>query len=316
MKQKLAFRNPKINLLIIGATILIILLSQINYSVSETMQYFLLMAGTIAIGIPHGATDNHIFRKTRLRKTFLGRKKQRFYFIYLFIVAFYTGLWLISPTISLVVFLLLSVYHFGQSHLFYLQSKISPLSRSLFYLVWGSYVLFIPLMFSYNEAIPVLQQILGYVPVSLETVEGLRNIVAFALLGVNLILFLVIDLKGLLPLRDFLVETANLLVLGLLGYFTPLFVAFITYWALWHSFNSLVEISTFITNRKSSIKFSAFYRKALPLSLITFAGIAVLFFVTQSFDSKEQMLAVFFIIIAAITLPHTILMEFLYREKA
>ncbi|MFW5721405.1 MAG: Brp/Blh family beta-carotene 15,15'-dioxygenase [Bacteroidota bacterium] len=315
MERKMTFRNPKINLLIITATLAVVLLSQIDYSVSEKIQYFLLIAGTIVIGIPHGATDNHIFRKTRLSRSFLGSQKQHFYIIYLLISAFYTGLWLLSPAVSLVVFLFISVYHFGQSHLFYLQNKISFSLRVFFYILWGSYVLFIPLMYSYHEAMPVLKQILGYTPVNLQTIESIRNPVALGLFAINFLVFLIMGLNRFLPIKNFLLEILNLVVLGILGYLTPLFVAFITYWALWHSFNSLVEISTFITNQKNAIQFKTFYRKALPLTLITFAGIGILFFITQSFGSKEQLLAVFFIIIAAITLPHTILMDFLYREK-
>lgn len=315
MNQQIEFRKPKVNLLVIAATLAVILLSQIDYSVSQTVQYFLLIAGTIIIGIPHGATDDHIFRKTKLSKTFLGARNQRFYLVYLLIVAFYTGLWLLSPALSLIVFLLISVYHFGQSHLFYLQNKLSAGMGFMFYMLWGTYVLSVPLMYSYTEAMPVLKQILGYVPVPLEIIESIKTPVALSLLGINLIIFLIIRLHGFLSLKNYLLEMLNLAVLGILGYFTPLFVAFITYWALWHSFNSLVEISTFITNHKHTIQFKTFYRKALPLTLITFAGIGILFFITQSYGSKEQLLAVFFIIIAAITLPHTILMDFLYREK-
>jgi len=315
MNKQLAFRKPKVNLLILAITLAVIALSQIDYGVSSSIQYALLIAGTIIIGIPHGATDDQIFSKTSLSRILPGDNKSYFYGVYILVIAIYTALWLISPLISLIIFLLISVYHFGQSHLFYIE-KVKPLwAKTTFYLLWGTYVLMLPLMFSYAEASPIIREIIGFTPFSETFVSQIAVPTALYLMGINVLFLTVLLLVKNLPVRNYFIELANLAALGALAYFTPLFVAFITYWALWHSFNSVVEISTFLSRQHKKLNFKYFYKKALPLSLITFLGIGLLFFITQSFGSKETLLAVFFIIIAAITLPHTIVMEFLYKEK-
>jgi hypothetical protein len=58
----------------------------------DSAQHALLAAGTIIIGIPHGATDNHVFHHVLPR----GRALP-FYAGYLLIAAAYGGLWALAP---------------------------------------------------------------------------------------------------------------------------------------------------------------------------------------------------------------------------
>ncbi len=231
------------------------------------------------------------------------------------IAGVYAGLWYMIPTASLAFFLLISIYHFGQSQLFYLKSSRFLTFKLPLYLLWGGYVLFLPLMFSYSEALPIIRELIGYEPLTLARVAGLASPAAIALFLANFSLLGYAWIQQLLTNQQLIQETGNLVVLGLLAYTTPLFVAFITYWALWHSFNSMIEITTFLTRQAHTLAVGGFYQRALPLSLITFAGIGLVFWLTQSYGSWESMLAVFFIVIAAVTVPHAILMDVLYRQK-
>ena len=314
MPEPVTFRRPAINGLVLGSTILVIILSQLSYSWLASVQYGLLVIGTLVIGIPHGATDDYIFQQTGLQHSLL-RSLTGFYGIYVLIAGFYAALWYVIPTASLAFFLLISIYHFGQSQLFYLKSQRFLSFKLPLYLLWGSYVLLLPLMFSYTEALPIIRELIGYKPLTLSRVSGLAVPAAAALFLANLGLLGYARVQQLLTDQQLIQEIGNLVVLGLLAYTTPLFVAFITYWALWHSFNSMIEITTFLTRQAHTLAVGGFYQRALPLSLITFAGIGVVFWLTRSYGSRESMLAIFFIIIAAVTVPHTILMDVLYRQK-
>lgn len=314
MPPSIAFRRPAINGWVLGITILVIGLSQLSYEWLASFQYFLLVIGTLIIGIPHGATDDYIFQETGLASK-LQTSKTGFYGSYILIAAAYAGLWFIWPTGSFALFLLISIYHFGQSQMFYLKTKAFWTFKLPFYLLWGSYVLFLPIMFSYPEAKPIITELLGYQPLAQKTITSNALQVALALMGVNMGFLIIARIRQMLTGPQFLQEFVNLGCLGLLAYTTPLFVAFITYWALWHSFNSMIEISTFLTKQASKLDVKGFYKKALPLSLITFFGIAFAFWVSRSFGSTESMVAIFFIIIAAVTLPHSVLMDVLYKRK-
>jgi Brp/Blh family beta-carotene 15,15'-monooxygenase len=314
MPSGIAFRRPTINGWVVAITLMVIILSQLSYQWLASVQYLLLVIGTLIIGIPHGATDDHIFRETGLASK-LQTSKVAFYGSYILIAVFYAGLWFIWPAGSFTFFLLISIYHFGQSQMFYLNSKAFWTFKLPFYLVWGSYVLFLPIMFSYPEAKPIITELLGYKPMGAKPVTSNALTVALMLMGVNLVFLVIAELRQMLTRQQFIQELVNLGVLGLLAYTTPLFVAFITYWALWHSFNSMIEISTFLTKQAGNLNVKGFYKRALPLSLITFSGIAFVFWLSKSFGSTESMVAIFFIIIAAITLPHSVLMDVLYKQK-
>ncbi len=314
MPGNIAFRKPAINGWVIVVTLGVIGLSQLNYDWLASIQYGLLVFGTLLIGIPHGATDDHIFYKTGLADRF-STSNITFYAGYVVIAGLYAGLWLIWPSGALLLFLIISIYHFGQSQLFYLSTTSFKRFKLPFYLFWGSYVLGLPLMFSYTEALPIIQELIGYRPLTPNTVADLALPLGVGLFAVNAGFLSIAKYRRMLSKSHLYQEVLNLVLLGLLAYTTPLFVAFITYWALWHSFNSMIEITTFLTKQARFLDVKAFYKRAFPLSVITFAGIGLIFWLTASFGSRESMLAVFFIIIAAVTLPHSILMDVLYAQK-
>ena len=62
-------------------------------------------------GIPHGSIDNVIF----LNETKISKSK--FYFLYILSILIYSVFWYIIPLYSLILFFLISSYHFGESQL-------------------------------------------------------------------------------------------------------------------------------------------------------------------------------------------------------
>jgi hypothetical protein len=58
-----------------------------------------------------------------------------------------------------------------------------------------------------------------------------------------------------------------------------------------------------------------FYREAFLFTAIPFVGLAGLYAATQSFGLEDQMVALLFILIAIMTLPHMVVVEKMYRER-
>jgi len=308
------FYQPKVNLAVIGITAFISLLSLINFDLMQTLQYGLLVLGTLFIGIPHGATDDHIFYAAGLERWLPGQGKAFFYASYLLVAAFYTVIWLTWPLGAFGLFLLLSIYHFGQSHLFFYTSSLPTLAERLFYGTWGAYVLFSPILFQYGEALPIIRTLIGFVPVSQAMVSVWSMVLVVTMFIINGAGFTSWALRQKISMQRWLLELCNLLILGVLAYSTPLFIAFITYWALWHSLNSVFEIRRFLSLKRGEVDFRNFAKKAFPLTLVTLAGLLCLFWLTESWGNRDQLLAVFFIVIATVTLPHSLIMERLYQE--
>jgi hypothetical protein len=58
-----------------------------------------------------------------------------------------------------------------------------------------------------------------------------------------------------------------------------------------------------------------FYREAVLFTVLPFVGLLGLYAATQSFGLENQMIALLFILIAIMTLPHMVVVEKLYRER-
>lgn len=304
------FHHPAIIGVVVALTALTALMSAVGYAWVHRSQYVLLAAGTIVVGIPHGAADNHICRAVFSRCTM-----RWFYGLYILSAASYGALWITAPAAGLLLFLVISIYHFGQSNLFYLRLPEWSVLKKAAYLLWGAFYLAPPILYNYDEASPVITSILGFSPISPDTAMTIAPIVSIALLTA-----IATTLTGLMVFRTITVpeltrELVSIAVLVVMYVTAPLYVSFIVYWAFWHSSNSALEITTLWDSRRLSAQLRSFFAKTWLLTLVTFAGMAVIFTATNAFNSRSSLVAVFFIIIAAVTLPHAVIMEGYYRHE-
>ena len=307
----MTFRDARVYRTVLGITIFAALAAWIDFQLLASMQYVLLVVGTIVIGIPHGATDNGIiYRLTPSVRPIT------FHLSYTIGVLAYGALWLLLPAVSLIVFLLLTMYHFGQSNLFYVALPETSWIKKLLYLPWGAFYIVLPMLFQYAEAAPVVRVLIGYDPVDIATVQVWAPPVAAGLLATNATILAVLRLRGAISGSDLLRELVGLGALVLLYAVAPLYVAFIVYWVFWHSLNSVLEIARVFDDGTLGRPIKRFYRAALPLSLVTFAGLALAFGLAGVYGDRHAATALFFGIIAALTVPHSFVMELLYRNAS
>lgn len=284
--------------------------STLGHAWVEQSQYLLLAAGTIVIGIPHGAADNHICQDVMHRC-----HMKWFYALYILAAAAYGALWLAAPSIALVLFLAISVYHFGQSSLFYLRLPEGAPQKKAAYLVWGSFYLVPPILYRYEEARLVVTTLLGFDPLTAATAETWAPLVSGVLLTVMAGALLTFRFFHVITTGEVVREVVSAAVLYSLYITAPLYVSFIVYWAFWHSLNSALEITTLWERGRLRKQIRAFTRKTLPLTLVTFAGMALIFAVAGAYGSRASLIAVFFVFIAAVTLPHMVIMQAYYRHE-
>lgn len=297
----------------IGITLMIGVLSALGGSSVQRLQYLLLGVGSIIIGIPHGATDNHVYRSFFSRPPD-ARRMTGFYLTYLVSAVAYGILWWLAPVAALVFFLLMSMYHFGQSSLFVADAPEASLPKKLAYVGMGAFYLLPPILLRYPEAEPVIAAITGRQMISLEQAAAWAPWVTGGLTVSSIVIVLVMGVAG--SMRPAAVKREILLVGVLLFLFlvSPLFVSFIVYWALWHSLNTAMEVYPLLPAPGNRPAVWRFARAAAPLTLITFAGIALIFVAFGVLSSLQGTVALYFILIAAMTLPHSVVMERMYQR--
>ena len=253
------------------------------------------------IGVSHGALD-HI-KGYKLMEIYKINNKYFFYPVYIFCCLLVIFFWIIFPSVTLILFLLVASYHFGKE-----DSCVGNLIKkrfiNLFYLFKGSVVVVAPLFFHTEETLQI-----------------------FKILGDNLILthenflisLLIISFIANFTIIQwsnnggfFLADWVTIFALNI--FFSPL-VAFTIYFCFLHSVRHSFGLIYEINNKNFKDGFNKFLKKALPLTLVT----AILFVVsvyilTNYYVLDDAILKVIFIGLASLTFPH-ILLEYLIEKN-
>ena len=108
-------------------------------------------------------------------------------------------------------------------------------------------------------------------------------------------------------------EIWKFMLLMLLFFTTPLMVGFGIYFVLWHSLSSMGHQIEVIRTSHPNFGIASYLKQALPLSIMAFGGLGFLYFFFGHLFNEGQNLGVLFLFVSIITVPHTALMEWLYR---
>ncbi len=211
--------------------------------------------------------------------------------------------WWLFPTLSLIAFILMAAYHFGEIDW--------PLRRdtkidAALYTLYGFLLIAFILTSHISSAAPILETI---VQNKVSTAFWLKwGTVLFPysclLLGLHiLILFYIHSRLGWEKkvLFQFLAQSILLIVII---YWLPLYLSFGFYFGLWHSFISFNLIRKQMKLANDYAGWIYLVKKAIPFTAIALLGIFFLMFVSQVSDTEWWVLSNLFIGIAILTLPH------------
>ena len=265
----------------------------------------------LSIGVSHGALDNLKGRK--LFQIFGISNFFIFYFSYILISLIVIVLWIIVPTISLMIFLILASHHFGKEDTQFLMSENSYLNQLLFFLK-GSLIIFAPMYFHFDETISIFKLLL----IDNELFYKFLN-----LLEANKILLYGIILSTIssillfaknFELKKFTIFLDYFSILIINYYFSPL-VAFTIYFCFLHSIRHIISLISELDDKNLSNGLKIFVKKAFPLTI--FAAIFCffgLYFLNNTYNFDSSILKIIFIGLASLTFPH-ILLEYLLEKN-
>ena len=265
----------------------------------------------LSIGVSHGALDNLKGRK--LFQIFGISNFFIFYFSYILISLIIIVLWIIVPTISLMIFLILASHHFGKEDTQFLMSENSYLNQLLFFLK-GSLIIFAPMYFHFDETISIFKSLL----INNETFFESLN-----LLETNKILLygiIVSTLSSILlftknfELKKFTIFFDYFSILIINYYFSPL-VAFTLYFCFLHSVRHSISLISGLDENSIANGLKIFIKKALPLTILTatFCFLS-LYLLNNTYNFDGLILKIIFIGLASLTFPH-ILLEYLIEKN-
>jgi lycopene beta-cyclase len=251
----------------------------------------ILLLGLFIVGIPHGAVD-HLLENNNLKSPV----NLKFIFSYLFTAAGFFLLWLMTPNLAILSFLVYSIWHFGQSDVKeWLPRNKNPLKNWL----WGAILLGI-ILFSHIIETNLILVDMGVFLIQLDNNIGIL---------ISRLLIFIALVWGLLEKKTTIIISCAMLAVGTQ---LSLITAFGLYFIGQHSLNSWLHLK--IGLNTNNIKL---FSKALPFNIGAFLLFATLLFCLENkwlnaFNGKE--VTAFFVFISCISFPHVIAMHKFYQK--
>ena len=291
-------------------TLLVVLVSCLDPGLLYRYEFGIAGLMILMLGMPHGATDYLIYRQLSLSTR---ENAIVFIFYYVLLMLLYGLLWVYVPVIALIVFLLLSVYHFGQSNWENLLAETSKIERVFASFLWGAFVLAWPLLLDQQKTISILEPVLG-VELGLLS-SGFVNAMLISLLALNVVWLVSAYVRQVVDGKVLIGELSNLLILCVLFLFTPLLVGFAVYFAFWHSLSSIKDQIKFFRHRIPNYRGLDYVKDALPFSVVALLGLfAWLMLQSNAMTLSTVNMGWLFAFVAMLTLPHMLLIERLFEE--
>jgi Brp/Blh family beta-carotene 15,15'-monooxygenase len=276
--------------------------------VSKVNPEFEIILGFLFIfsfGVLHGSNDILLILKLSSEKY----KRNFFKVIALYVLTIIIAivLFYVFPSIGLMLFILFSAFHFGEQNWEPINLNLKNIYKKIFYTTYGLFILFLLFKLNTNDVLDITHSILS------SSMGALWIDYVFLVTLIFLIVFFVVNLIiNKKNIRNFILEIFKLLIFALIFEVSTLIWGFTIYFILWHSIPSLFEQITYIYgdfNKENAIDY---VKKAFPYWLISIIGLVVLYLV---FNDNSLIYIIFFSFIAAITFPHTIVINRLFRAK-
>jgi len=234
----------------------------------------------MSFGVSHGASDSIVIWDTFSKL----KAKALAFFTYLFIVFLGLFLWFQSPALGLIILLLMSIFHFGESDLAYLKKA----SRSI-KLSWGFAMTLLPIIFFERDVKAIFDLLVNF-DISLKIFFVLKILTLFFICN---FLFLVY-ISNVIKRKDkTLLFLEFLITIFLASFLEPLYW-FIIYFCFLHGIRALIYLG--INSLRDLIFLTIF---TLP---VTFFAYFVLYK-----NLQIEYLNTIFSILMALTISHMLL---------
>ena len=296
-------------LMAIGA-LMLLLQKQLPVFFTEENQVYLLLAGILVLGIPHGAADLMVASSagTDERKRF---STIRFLFVYLLRLGLFGLFFWLFPLWGNIFFVLIAAYHFGETDLH--RFKTETTIGKLFVISYGLLILGFILLHHFDSLIPLF----NLFPSGRNAANLIQWVAQnrYILLGLIVLHFFIITFiyfyKHEINTHDSGIFLVHLAIILPILYFLPMMMAFTFYFIIWHSLLSLQNILRFL-QKQNKFNNKQITAQILFYSTLAMVGIGLAGAAGFMFINHHTMLVYVFIGLAVLTAPHMQVMHDMY----
>jgi Brp/Blh family beta-carotene 15,15'-monooxygenase len=252
----------------------------------------------VLIGLPHGAFDGAIANHLGAGRSFATRAK--FIASYCAAAALVIAIWIMFPAVTLALFLIISMIHFGRGDA---SAKSGPVFMTQV-LLHGGLPIFGIIYFQQSSVIPLFDALTN----GASDLAILISKIMVPLLG------LMAGLYGLMAFRDASLRArfAEFILLAVVIAILPPLVSFALYFCIIHTGRHMRRIWHVLA---STISPKGLYRQAAGFTLASWLVGGAAFLWLENGDLDAALLQVVFIGLAALTVPHMILVDGFFAKE-
>jgi len=277
-----------------------------NINISTILCLFLILT----IGVSHGSLD--YIKGKKLLELFNIQRTYLFYLLYILIALGIIFTWIILPSITLILFLIVASYHFGKEDTEFLVIDKSYLTEILYFFK-GFLIILAPMYFHFQDTVNIFKLLLIDNEVFysiLSFVEANKIIEIGIFISTTSSIFLFLNKFEIIKFSIFL-DFFSIIILNY--YLSPL-IAFTIYFCFLHSIRHSISLAVELDSNSLLNGFKIFVKKAIPLTILTGVFCLISLYLLNSGNNLDSsILKVIFIGLASLTFPH-ILLEYLLEK--
>ena len=290
---------------IIKSRISIILTSLIvSYFISDVYENILGFILILSIGVIHGANDLLIINRYSTKES--NKNHILLFFYYLMIVIIGFTLFYIIPSLALLAFIAVSVYHFGEQHWEVNLAGTNLRSKIKLSLIISHGLAFFIIIFMNN--LEEVNEVLASFYISPLNYSYL----ALSLFSVSIVYCFLLAYNKI-QRNHFINEIIFFVLLYILTLSSTLIYGFAIYFIFFHSLLSIKDQVKFIYNDDKTSSIKKYIRNSMPYFILALTFLLIFYFYVDL--QKVNLLQIIFTFLAAITFPHVIVIEKMYSHK-
>ena len=257
------------------------------------------LAGIVLIGLPHGALDGAVAMHLGLVDKF--STMARFVIIYVGLAGLVVGAWIIAPSLSLIVFLTISMLHFGAGDARHGEGVL----RFAETMAHGGLAIVGISQFHRSEVDEIFYYLINQ--------DTAMVLLAINVLTVAVIVAIIACVSQAAKDVKWSATTLELLILGIVYALVPPLLGFAIYFCLVHSARHFRRILSTI---KATVDFSNIKNQAILFTTASWIAAGIAFWMLADFaDPGPTVMRITFIGLAALTVPHMLLIDGVMNSK-
>ena len=275
----------------------------VSYLLSVNYQDIIGFTLVLSVGLIHGANDLLIIKKNSKFTSNYSQFKP--FFTYIGVVFLGFTFFYFFPSLALATFIIVSIYHFGEQHL-----EAIPITRSL--------------KNNYRVISIVSHGIILFTIIFMNNINTVNNVflsfkinfLSYNTLNIILITASIVYISTLFINKHLTSFIFSEILFFVLFYFlslsSTLILCFSVYFIFFHSILSIKDQVKYIYGSNDSNSLKRYLLNSMPYFILAIIFL-ILFYNYTEIDNSD-LLPIIFTFLAAITFPHVIIIEKMYRS--